>query len=124
MLTSMIKKFDVAVYELVRDFLDDDLDRSSRVLALADDAVGYSTTGGHLLPDTSPRSRARGRSCPARGPFPLAERGARAAPSARSPATVTFDGATCRYDGPTCSCRATSSASSSSTRRVTRRRST
>ena len=103
-LTSMIKKFDVAVYELVHMLVDGELRPGVRILGLAEKAVGYSTTGGHLSIDTiaaleryrqeivagtrSCRARPTGALEPPRGVVPT------------TTLTVTFDGSTCRYDGP------------------------
>jgi basic membrane lipoprotein Med (substrate-binding protein (PBP1-ABC) superfamily)/DNA-binding SARP family transcriptional activator len=104
-LTSTIKRFDVAVYEVIRDFLDGGLEPVGRELTLADGAVGYSTTGDHLRPHviasvdrlkdeivTGTRTVPRSPS----GPLQPPPSGA-----ATYSATVTFNGSTCQYEGPT-----------------------
>ncbi len=47
-LTSMIKRVDVAVFETIRDVNDGTFKGGPRVFDLAANGVGYSTTGGHL----------------------------------------------------------------------------
>jgi basic membrane protein A and related proteins len=47
-LTSMIKRVDVAVFETIRDVNDGKFKGGPRVFDLAANGVGYSTTGGHL----------------------------------------------------------------------------
>ena len=104
-LTSMIKKFDVAVYELVRSFLADDLEPGVRVLGLADEAVGYSTTGDHLSPDTiAVLEGYRDEIIDGTRIVPSAPSGALEPPPGAVVAetlTVTYDGTSCAYDGPT-----------------------
>jgi basic membrane lipoprotein Med (substrate-binding protein (PBP1-ABC) superfamily)/DNA-binding SARP family transcriptional activator len=102
-LTSTIKRYDLAVYELIRDFLDGGLEPVGRELTLADGAVGYSTTGDHLSPDTIATLEnlkheivTGGRTVP-RSPSGALQ----PPPTVTHGATVTFDGSTCRYDGPT-----------------------
>jgi len=49
LLTSMIKRLDVGVERIVGDYVAGDLEIPSALrLGLAEDAVGYSTSGGHL----------------------------------------------------------------------------
>ena len=103
-LTSMIKRVDVAVYELIRDFLDGGLEPTAQVLGLEEGGVGYSTSGGHLAQDTI---------AVLEGLREAIVSGALAVP--RSPSgdlepprphtvtdtvTVTYDGTTCRADSP------------------------
>jgi basic membrane protein A len=47
-LTSMIKRVDVAVFETIRDVNEGDFAGGVRVFDLAANGVGYSTTGGHI----------------------------------------------------------------------------
>ncbi len=47
-LTSMIKRVDVAVFETIRDVNDGTFTAGPRVFDLAANGVGYSTTGGHM----------------------------------------------------------------------------
>jgi basic membrane protein A and related proteins len=47
-LTSMIKRVDVAVFETIRDVNDGTFSAGPRVFDLAANGVGYSTTGGHV----------------------------------------------------------------------------
>jgi basic membrane protein A and related proteins len=47
-LTSMLKKVDVAVFETIRSFCDGDAVGGVRVFDLAADGVGYSTSGGFV----------------------------------------------------------------------------
>ena len=104
-LTSTIKRFDVAVYELIRDFLDGGLEPGSRELTLADGAVGYATTGDHLSADTTATlDRLEAEIVAGTRTVSPAPSGPLRPPPSRvvdHTATVTFDGSTCRYDGPT-----------------------
>lgn len=103
-LTSMIKKFDVAVYELVRMLVNDELRPGVRQLGLADDAVDYSTTGGHLSTATIEElERYRNEIVAGTRIVPSAPDGPLEPPAGStvtSTLTVTFDGATCRHDAP------------------------
>lgn len=47
-LTSMLKRVDVAVYETVKDYVEGNFTPGARVFDLAADGVGYSTTGGFV----------------------------------------------------------------------------
>jgi len=47
-LTSMEKKIGVSVYDAVSDYHNGDFASGIRVYGLAEDAVGYSTSGGHI----------------------------------------------------------------------------
>ena len=47
-LTSMLKRVDVAVYKTISAFADDTFTGGYRTFNLADDGVGYATTGGHV----------------------------------------------------------------------------
>ena len=104
-LTSTIKRLDVAVYQLIRDFLDGGLEPVRRELTLADGAVGYSTTGGHLSPETTATlDRLEAEIVAGTRTVPRSPSGPLQPPPSRAidhSATVTFDGSTCRYDGPT-----------------------
>ncbi len=104
-LTSTIKRLDVAVYELIRDFLDGGLEPVRRELTVADGAVGYATTGGHLSPETTATlDRLEAEIVAGTRTVPRSPSGSLQPPPSRAidhSATVTFDGSTCRYDGPT-----------------------
>ena len=47
-LTSMLKRVDVAVYQTIKDQVDGNFSAGVSVFGLAADGVGYSTTGGHV----------------------------------------------------------------------------
>ena len=47
-LTSMIKRVDVSVYDTIKEFLDGNFQGGFRVFGLKDDAITYSTTGGFV----------------------------------------------------------------------------
>jgi basic membrane lipoprotein Med (substrate-binding protein (PBP1-ABC) superfamily)/DNA-binding SARP family transcriptional activator len=104
-LTSTIKRFDVAVYEMISDFVDGGLDGGRRELTLADGAVGYSTSGGNVPPnvvavlDELEDEIVSGALIVPRSPSGRLRRPL-TSPVAQD-ATVTFDGTACRYDGPT-----------------------
>ena len=95
-LTSTIKRFDVGVYELIRDYLDGGLEPVRRELTLADGAVGYSTTGDNLSPETIAKLEAlRAEIVSGARTVPRAPSGAFRPPDAvtvTQTATVTFDG--------------------------------
>ena len=103
-LTSMIKKFDVAVYELIHMLAEGQLRPGVLELGLAEKAVGYSTTGGHLSFDTiAALERYRQEIVAGTRVVPSAPTGALEPPLGSTPTTtltVTFDGATCSYEGP------------------------
>jgi hypothetical protein len=99
-LTSMIKRFDVAVYELIRDYLDGGLEPTGRVLALADGGVGYSTTGGHLTEDTiATLERLKQEIISGTRTVPRSPSGELLPPAdttVTDTVTITYDGTTCR----------------------------
>ena len=47
-LTSMLKRVDVAVYETIKDYQNDEFSGGYRTFTLADDGVGYATSGGFI----------------------------------------------------------------------------
>ena len=47
-MTSMLKRVDVAVYQTISAFVDDTFAGGYRTFNLADDGVGYATSGGHV----------------------------------------------------------------------------
>jgi basic membrane lipoprotein Med (substrate-binding protein (PBP1-ABC) superfamily)/DNA-binding SARP family transcriptional activator len=56
LLTSMVKRMDVGVERIVDDYVAGDLEVPGALrLGLAEDAVGYSTSGGHLSAETIAR---------------------------------------------------------------------
>ena len=103
-LTSMVKKLDVAVYELVRMLVVDELRPGVRRLGLADGAVDYSTTGGHLSDETlAALERYREEIVAGTRIVPSAPHGPLEPPAGStvtSTLTITFDGTTCRHDAP------------------------
>jgi basic membrane protein A len=103
-LTSMIKKFDVAVYELVRMLVDGKLRPGVLKLGLAEKAVGYSTTGGHLSIDViSAIEHYRQEIIAGARVVPTAPTGALESPHGSTPTatlTVAYNGSTCAYEGP------------------------
>jgi basic membrane lipoprotein Med (substrate-binding protein (PBP1-ABC) superfamily)/DNA-binding SARP family transcriptional activator len=103
-LTSMIKRFDVAASELVRQLVIGELRPGVRSLGLADNALGYSTTGGHLSAETIARlEHYRSEIVAGTRVVPSAPNGALAPPLGKPVSitvNVTFDGATCRHDAP------------------------
>ncbi len=103
-LTSMIKKFDVAVYEIVKAYLSGELAPVRRELTLADGAVDYSTTGGNLSPQVVAQlERYRDEIIAGTRHVPRSPSGALTPPPGVAPTaavTVTFDGSTCTLDGP------------------------
>lgn len=50
-LTSMLKRVDVAVFEAIKSFVEGDLEAGARVFDLSNDGVGYSTSGDFLSAD-------------------------------------------------------------------------
>ena len=103
-LTSMVKKFDVAVYETVRAYLSGDLAPGRRELTLADGAVDFSTTGGHLTSAVIAQLEGYRADIIAgtRG-VPRSPSGELAPPPGVAPTatvTVTFDGSTCALESP------------------------
>jgi basic membrane lipoprotein Med (substrate-binding protein (PBP1-ABC) superfamily) len=103
-LTSTIKRFDVGVYEMVRDYLDGGLDPVRKELTLADGAVGYSTTGDHLPPQIIETLEALKTEIVSGAlTVPRAPTGALRPPASATvthEGTVTFDGSRCLYEGP------------------------
>jgi basic membrane lipoprotein Med (substrate-binding protein (PBP1-ABC) superfamily)/DNA-binding SARP family transcriptional activator len=103
-LTSTIKRFDVGVYEVVRDYLDGGLEPVRRELTLADGAVGYSTTGDHLSRETiATLEQLKAEILSGALTVPRAASGALGPPASATVARagrVTFDGSRCLYDGP------------------------
>jgi basic membrane lipoprotein Med (substrate-binding protein (PBP1-ABC) superfamily)/DNA-binding SARP family transcriptional activator len=101
-LTSMIKRNDVAVYETIRDFLDGGLDQTNRVLTLADGGVDYSTTGDNLSEDTIARLEDLKREIVSGAlTVPRSPSGDLAPPlntTIDHTITITFDGATCSVE--------------------------
>ena len=103
-LTSMIKKFDVAVYEVVKAHLSGDLAPGRRELTLADGAVDYSTTGDHLSPLVIGQlEQYREEIIDGARNVPRSPSGELAPPPGVSPTatvTITFDGSACMVEGP------------------------
>jgi basic membrane lipoprotein Med (substrate-binding protein (PBP1-ABC) superfamily) len=104
-LASMVKKYDVAIELLVKDFLQGDLKPTTSVLALADGAVGLATTGDQLDANVLEAVGALERDIIAgQRAVPVAPTGNLDPPSGVTDtvtARVTFDGTTCGYMGPT-----------------------
>jgi basic membrane lipoprotein Med (substrate-binding protein (PBP1-ABC) superfamily)/DNA-binding SARP family transcriptional activator len=103
-LTSMTKKFDVAVYELIHMLVDGELRPGAVELGLAEQGVGYSTTGGHLSAETiATLERYRQEIVSGTRVVPRAPTGALEPPLGSTPTTaltVAFDGSTCRIEAP------------------------
>jgi len=51
-LTSMLKRIDTATYEFIKSVVDGEPDQGFTTFTLADDGVGYSTSGNFLTPET------------------------------------------------------------------------
>jgi basic membrane lipoprotein Med (substrate-binding protein (PBP1-ABC) superfamily)/DNA-binding SARP family transcriptional activator len=104
-LTSMVKRFDLGVSETIRAYLDGELTATHRVLTLADGAVGYATSGGHLSDATIERLETLSAEiADGRRTVPHVASGAVEPPlgaAEATPVTVTWDGRTCGYEGPT-----------------------
>ncbi len=103
-LTSMVKKVDVAVYALVEGFMAGELEPTVQVLTLADGALDFSTQGDHLGEDVVRRVDEFKQGV-ASGSIavPSVPTGALAAPpgiDTHTTATVTYDGGECTFDGP------------------------
>ena len=90
---------------MISDFLDGGLEPVDKVLTLADGAVGYSTAGDHLSPDTiATLDHLKADIVSGTRVVPQAPSGNLSPPASATVSqtgTVTFDGSTCRYDGPT-----------------------
>ena len=103
-LTSMTKKFDVAVRTVIRDFMDGGLERATTVMTLADGGLDYSKTGGFLGDDVvATLENLKSDIIAGNITVPIAPTGTLDPPVgvvAVTPVTVTFDGTTCRSDGP------------------------
>ncbi|HEY1280085.1 MAG TPA: BMP family ABC transporter substrate-binding protein, partial [Acidimicrobiales bacterium] len=106
-LTSTINKYDIAVYNLIKDYLDGRLEpTTSRELTLGDGVMDLSASGGFLATDTrAVLDRLKTDIIEGRRTVPAVPTGPLDPPAPPMPrftaATVTFDGASCRYDGPT-----------------------
>jgi basic membrane lipoprotein Med (substrate-binding protein (PBP1-ABC) superfamily) len=104
-LSSTLKKYEVAVYSIIKNFLNGRLKPASNTfLTLADGTVDFSTSGGFLdgnalaFVDRMKQDISAGLRT-----VPIAPTGSLDPPwqaDRSTPVTVTFDGSTCRYDGP------------------------
>ena len=103
-LTSMVKKFDVAVYEIVKAYLSGDLAPERRELTLADGAVDYSTSGDHLDPQVIAQLEQYRREIIAgTRDVPRSPSGPLDPPPGVDPTaavSITFDGSACMVEGP------------------------
>lgn len=103
-LTSMVKRFDVGVYETVVAYLDGSLEPGNRLFTLADGGVGYSTTGDHMAPATVERlEQLEAEVVSGARSVPHVPSGTLEPPlgaAAARDATVTWDGDRCTYAGP------------------------
>jgi hypothetical protein len=100
----MVKKFDVAVYEIVRTYLAGELEPVRRELTLADGAVDFSTTGDHLSAQVVAQlEQYREEIIAGTRRVPRSPSGELAPPPGVAPTatvTITFDGSTCTLAGP------------------------
>jgi basic membrane protein A len=103
-LTSMIKRFDVVIYTTVEDFVQGAFEPTYQLLNLADGALDFSTSGDHLSGeaivevDLFKQEIISGvRQVPI---IPTGPLDPPAGVEAFTIATVTYDGAQCRYTGP------------------------
>jgi hypothetical protein len=89
---------------MVRDYLDGGLDPVRKELTLADEAVGYATSGDHLSPETIVTlERLKAEIVSGALTVPRAPSGALRPPASETvtrEGRVTFDGSRCLYDGP------------------------
>jgi basic membrane protein A len=103
-LTSMVKRFDLGVYETVRSFLDGELAPGNRTFTLADGGVGFSTSGDHLADSTIARVQAfEDEIASGARVVPHVPSGALDPPldaASPVPIRVTWDGASCTVDAP------------------------
>ncbi|HEX9260270.1 MAG TPA: BTAD domain-containing putative transcriptional regulator [Acidimicrobiales bacterium] len=103
-LTSMIKRFDQGVYESVSAYLDGKLKAEERVFGLAEGGVGYTTSGNNLSSATIDRVDALAKEVIAgTRTVPYTPTGAVDPPlgsKTQTRARVTWDGKTCRFEGP------------------------
>jgi basic membrane protein A len=104
-LTSMVKKYDVAVQGIIDDFLAGDLEPVPRVMTLADGGLDVSTTGNFLDDETRATIEHLERVVvEGRVTVPLAPSGAVDPPPGVTAATtlaLTTDGTSCTYTGKT-----------------------
>ncbi|MCZ6506323.1 MAG: BTAD domain-containing putative transcriptional regulator [Actinobacteria bacterium] len=102
-LTSAFKKLDVVVYGIIKDFLEGNLEPTVEILALADGALDFSTSGGHLTEEiVAEMNRLKQDIVSGRRTVPIAATGLLDPPPEVEDftvATVTFDGARCVYEG-------------------------
>jgi basic membrane lipoprotein Med (substrate-binding protein (PBP1-ABC) superfamily)/DNA-binding SARP family transcriptional activator len=105
-LTSMVKRYDEVMQRIIDDWYDGGVDPGNRVYGIADGAVGLSHSGNHLSPTVLARlERLRSEVAGGRVEVPNAPSQPLSVPlglegEIGAEATVTFDGRTCSYDGP------------------------
>ena len=103
-LTSMVKKFDLYIYMTIKDFVEGNWVLTDRVLGLADEALDFSTSGGHLnAEDIVELNRLKQEIISGERLVPIAPTGPVGPPpevEEFTVAVVTYDGARCHYDGP------------------------
>jgi basic membrane protein A len=105
-LTSMVKRYDEVTQRIIDDWYDGGVDPGNRAYGVADGAVGLSQSGNHMSPAVLSRlEMLRSDIADGRVEVPNAPSLALAGPlgldvGVAAEATVTFDGRTCTYDGP------------------------
>ncbi len=102
-LTSAVTQFDVVVHQTIKDFLEGTLEPTVKILGLAEGALDFSTSGGHLTEETvAEMNRLKQDIISGRRPVPIAPTGLLDPPpevEEFTVATVTFNGARCVSEG-------------------------
>ena len=100
----MIKKFDVYLYRTIQDFVEGNFESTPKLLTLADGAVDFSTSGGHLDGEVVIEvNRFKQEIVSGTRTVPIVPTGPLDPPpevEEYTITTVTYDGAQCRYQGP------------------------
>jgi basic membrane lipoprotein Med (substrate-binding protein (PBP1-ABC) superfamily) len=106
LLTTMLKRTDVAVHQTTESLVDGSLEAGLHVLGLAENGVGYSTSGGYLEPLVPRLAAIREAIVAGDIIVPTSPDPSRLVLPGPTVAAVTdlvtleFDGRRCRYDGP------------------------
>ena len=101
-LTSMLKRVDVAMHRAISEFVGGELQPGTQVLGIADGGVGLATSGGFLDRHEAALGAATAELAAGTSEIPLAFGVVIEMPPEATPATevvVTFDGATCNFVG-------------------------
>ena len=103
-LTSMVKRYDVYVYNTIKAFVEGNFEPGTQVLDLADGALDFSTSGNHLDGEVVGAMNSLKEDIVSGATrVPLAPSGQLDAPpgvEGFTVANVSYDGARCRYQGP------------------------